>query len=46
MSANLAVSDHNVPTTDRSHGIADPISRLQVDTLDANCDRFGVTQFR
>ena len=32
-------ADHNVPTTDRSHGIADPISRLQVDTLDANCDR-------
>ena len=46
VSANLAVSDHNVPTTDRSHGIADPISRLQVDTLDANCDRHGITQFK
>lgn len=46
VSANLAVSDHNVPTTDRSHGIADPISRLQVDTLDANCDRLGITQFK
>ena len=46
LSANLAVSDHNVPTTDRSHGIADPVSRLQVDTLDANCDRFGITQFK
>ncbi len=46
LSANLAVSDHNVPTTDRSRGIADPISRLQVDTLDANCDRHGVTQFK
>ena len=46
LSANLAVSDHNVPTTDRSHGIADPISRLQVDTLDANCDRHGITQFK
>jgi 3-isopropylmalate/(R)-2-methylmalate dehydratase large subunit len=46
LSANLAVSDHNVPTTDRSHGIADPISRLQVDTLDANCDRSGITQFK
>ncbi|WP_372524688.1 3-isopropylmalate dehydratase large subunit [Piscinibacter sp.] len=46
VSANLAVSDHNVPTTDRSHGIADPVSRLQVDTLDANCDRFGITQFK
>ena len=46
LSANLAVSDHNVPTTDRSHGIKDPISRLQVDTLDANCDRLGITQFK
>jgi 3-isopropylmalate/(R)-2-methylmalate dehydratase large subunit len=46
LSANLAVSDHNVPTTDRSHGIADPVSKLQVDTLDANCDRFGITQFK
>ncbi|KNZ30772.1 MAG: isopropylmalate isomerase [Methylibium sp. NZG] len=46
LSANLAVSDHNVPTTDRSQGIKDPISRLQVDTLDANCDRVGITQFK
>ncbi|URI10966.1 3-isopropylmalate dehydratase large subunit [Aquincola tertiaricarbonis] len=46
ISANLAVSDHNVPTTDRSGGIADPVSRLQVDTLDSNCDRFGITQFK
>lgn len=46
ISANLAVSDHNVPTTDRSHGIADPISKLQVDTLDANCDSYGITQFK
>ena len=46
VSANLAVSDHNVPTTDRSHGIADPTSRLQVDTLDTNCDRLGITQFK
>jgi 3-isopropylmalate/(R)-2-methylmalate dehydratase large subunit len=46
VSANLAVSDHNVPTTDRSQGIADPISRLQVDTLDANCDEYGITQFK
>ena len=45
ISANLAVADHNVPTTDRSHGIADPISRLQVDTLDANCSRHGITEF-
>ena len=46
ISANLAVSDHNVPTTDRSEGIADPISKLQVDTLDQNCDAFGITQFK
>jgi 3-isopropylmalate/(R)-2-methylmalate dehydratase large subunit len=46
LSANLAVSDHNVPTTDRSGGIQDPVSRLQVDTLDANCDRVGITQFK
>ncbi|MGA0608928.1 3-isopropylmalate dehydratase large subunit [Caldimonas sp. KR1-144] len=46
LSANLAVSDHNVPTTDRRLGIADPVSKLQVDTLDANCDRVGITQFK
>ncbi len=46
LSANLAVSDHNVPTTDRAQGIADPVSRLQVETLDANCDRLGITQFK
>jgi 3-isopropylmalate/(R)-2-methylmalate dehydratase large subunit len=45
-SANLAVADHNVPTTDRSHGIADPVSRLQVDTLDANCAEYGIVEFR
>jgi 3-isopropylmalate/(R)-2-methylmalate dehydratase large subunit len=46
LSANLAVSDHNVPTTDRREGISDPVSKLQVDTLDANCDRHGITQFK
>ncbi|MDX1253217.1 MAG: 3-isopropylmalate dehydratase large subunit [Gammaproteobacteria bacterium] len=44
--ANLAVADHNVPTTDRSHGIADPVSRVQVETLDRNCEEFGITEFR
>src|SRR5581483_8371117 len=44
--ANLAVADHNVPTTDRSRGIADPISRTQVDALDSNCAEFGITEFR
>jgi 3-isopropylmalate/(R)-2-methylmalate dehydratase large subunit len=46
ISANLAVSDHNVPTTDRSEGITDPISKLQVDTLDQNCDAYGITQYK
>jgi 3-isopropylmalate/(R)-2-methylmalate dehydratase large subunit len=45
ISANLAVVDHNVPTTDRAHGISDPISRLQVETLDHNARDFGVTYF-
>ncbi len=42
----LAVADHNVPTTERSHGIADPVSRLQVDTLDQNCEDLGITEFK
>ncbi len=46
VAANLAVADHNVPTTDRSVGIADPVSREQVETLDRNCDTFGITEFR
>jgi 3-isopropylmalate/(R)-2-methylmalate dehydratase large subunit len=41
----LAVPDHNVPTTDRAAGIADPVSRLQVETLDRNCSEFGITEF-
>ncbi|HEU4842666.1 MAG TPA: aconitase family protein, partial [Burkholderiaceae bacterium] len=45
VSANLAVADHNVPTTDRAHGIADPVSRLQVETLDANAKSYGLTYF-
>jgi len=44
--AAIAVPDHNVPTTDRSQGIADPVSRLQVETLDANCAEFGITEFK
>jgi 3-isopropylmalate dehydratase large subunit len=42
----LAVADHNVPTTNGAAGIADPVSRLQVDTLDANCAEFIVTEFK
>ena len=43
--ATLAVADHNVPTTDRSVGIADPESRLQVETLEKNVAEFGVPYF-
>ena len=42
----LAVADHNVPTTGRAQGIADPISRLQVETLDNNCAELGVNEFK
>ncbi|WP_438971416.1 3-isopropylmalate dehydratase large subunit [Methylophaga sp.] len=41
----LATPDHNVPTSDRDKGIADPVSRLQVETLDKNCHEFGITEF-
>ena len=49
--ANIATPDHNVPTTkvERDGGlqaIADPVSRLQVQTLDENCDDFGILEFR
>ncbi len=45
-SSILAVADHNVPTTNRAAGIADPVSRLQVETLDANCAEFKVIEFK
>jgi 3-isopropylmalate/(R)-2-methylmalate dehydratase large subunit len=45
-SSILAVADHNVPTSGRALGIADPISRLQVETLDSNCAEFGVNEFK
>lgn len=47
--ANLATPDHNVPTTDRAKGIdgiVDPVSRIQVETLDKNCDEFGILEFK
>lgn len=49
--ANIATPDHNVPTTrtERLGGltaIADPVSRLQVQTLDENCDDFGILEFK
>jgi 3-isopropylmalate/(R)-2-methylmalate dehydratase large subunit len=40
--AALAVADHNVPTADRAGGIADAESRIQVETLEANCREFGI----
>lgn len=43
--ANLVVADHNVPTTNRAGGIEDPVSRLQVETLDANARQYGLTYF-
>lgn len=51
LDANLATPDHNVPTTsfERESGIAgiqDPVSRIQVQTLDENCDEFGITEFK
>ncbi len=50
VSANLATPDHNVPTTTTERlsgvdGIADPVARLQVETLDKNCQEFGITEF-
>ncbi|HWJ88123.1 MAG TPA: 3-isopropylmalate dehydratase large subunit [Pelagibacterium sp.] len=41
----LAVVDHNVPTTDRTHGIDDPESKIQVDTLAQNAVDFGVEYY-
>jgi len=50
VSATLATPDHNVPTTVEERqsgvdGILDPVSRLQVQTLDENCREFGITEF-
>jgi len=46
LDANIATPDHNVPTTDRSGPIADEVSRIQVQTLDDNCDEFGILEFK
>ena len=51
VNANLATPDHNVPTTSKERsrgveGIEDSISRLQVETLDQNCEEFGITEFK
>jgi len=44
-SAAVATPDHNVPTIDLDKGIADPVSRAQVEALDANTQEFGITEF-
>jgi len=44
-SLTLAVADHNVPTTDRSKGISDEDSRIQVETLEKNCKEFDIQLF-
>ena len=44
-SHTFAVADHNVPTSNRSKGIANKESRIQVETLEKNCEEFGVTIF-
>ena len=49
LDSNLATVDHNVPTINQAAGVAaisDPVSRLQISTLDDNCDEFGITQFK
>ncbi len=51
LDANLATPDHNVPTTSLEResgidGIQDPVSRIQVKTLDDNCDHFGINEFK
>jgi 3-isopropylmalate/(R)-2-methylmalate dehydratase large subunit len=43
--ATLAVPDHNVPTTDRTMGITDPLSAKQIQTLEENCRDFGIMLF-
>ncbi len=43
--ANLAVPDHNVPTADRAQGVSDPVSKIQIETLEKNCREFGITLF-
>ena len=45
MKSIVATADHNVPTTSRKAGIADPISRLQIETLDHNIEKFGVADY-
>jgi len=42
----IATSDHNVPTRELALGIQDPVAKVQVQTLEHNCETFGLRQFR
>ncbi len=42
---NLAMADHNIPTTDRAQGVQDPVARIQVEALAKNTDQFGIVEF-
>ncbi|MDD9868549.1 MAG: 3-isopropylmalate dehydratase large subunit [Gammaproteobacteria bacterium] len=44
-SSILAVADHNVPTQNRARGVADPVARVQLDTLTRNCGEHGLTYY-
>ena len=44
-SSMIAVPDHNVPTTTDGHEVDDPVSQLQIATLNQNCNHFGITEF-
>tara|TARA_B100000945_G_C20420706_1_gene617825 strand:+ start:1149 stop:2537 length:1389 start_codon:yes stop_codon:yes gene_type:complete len=44
--SNIAVPDHNIPTQNREKGITDPVSKLQVDTLDKNCESYNIREFK
>ncbi|OEU56774.1 MAG: 3-isopropylmalate dehydratase large subunit [Desulfobulbaceae bacterium S3730MH12] len=51
LGGNLATPDHNVPTTPQERskgveGIADPVSRIQIETLDDNCSQYGIVEFK
>jgi len=45
VNSNIAVPDHNIPTKDRALGISDPISKIQVETLDENCKSHDIREF-
>src|SRR5204862_8209933 len=45
VSANLGTADHNSATAGGAQGITDPVSRVQVETLDDNCRDYGIVEF-